>query len=63
MLNKNRALITGEAVGQVASQTIINLSTIANAINTLVLRPLAGLDKEEVIKIAKKIDNMAGLYR
>lgn len=50
------ALITGEAVGQVASQTIINLSTIAAAINTLVLRPLAGLDKEEVILRARDID-------
>jgi thiamine biosynthesis protein ThiI len=49
------ALITGEAVGQVASQTIINLSTIAASINTLVLRPLAGLDKEEVIKRARDI--------
>ena len=50
------ALITGEAVGQVASQTIINLSTIASAINTLVLRPLAGLDKEEVIKRSREIE-------
>lgn len=53
--SKNAALITGEAVGQVASQTIINLATINNATEMLVLRPLAGMDKEEVIKIAKKI--------
>ena len=52
---RSKAVVTGEAVGQVASQTIINLSTIDRAIPTLVLRPLAGLDKEEVIKIAKKI--------
>ena len=49
------ALLTGEAVGQVASQTIINLSTIASAIDMLILRPLAGLDKEEVIKRAREI--------
>ena len=52
----NKALVTGEAVGQVASQTIINLSTIGNAITTLVLRPLAGLDKEEVIIKARQLD-------
>ena len=54
--NKNLALVTGEAVGQVASQTIVNLATIEEAIDMLVLRPLAGLDKEDVIKIAKEID-------
>lgn len=53
--NKNAALVTGEAVGQVASQTIINLATINNATDMLVLRPLAGMDKEEVIIISKKI--------
>jgi len=53
--SRNAALITGEAVGQVASQTIVNLSTINNATDMLVLRPLAGMDKEEVIKISKKI--------
>ena len=53
--SKNAAMVTGEAVGQVASQTIINLSTINNATEMLVLRPLAGMDKEEVIKISKKI--------
>jgi thiamine biosynthesis protein ThiI len=53
--NRNAALLTGESVGQVASQTIINLSTIDNATKMLVLRPLAGMDKEEVIRIARKI--------
>ena len=52
--SKNYALLTGEAVGQVASQTVVNLSTINNATEMLVLRPLAGMDKEEVIKISKK---------
>jgi len=54
--SKNLALLTGEAVGQVASQTIVNLSTINNATDMLILRPLAGMDKEEVIKTAKRID-------
>lgn len=53
--NKNKALITGEAVGQVASQTIANLGTINNATDMLVLRPLSGMDKEEIISIAKKM--------
>lgn len=54
-LKHSAALLTGEAVGQVASQTIANLATIDNATSTLVLRPLTGLDKEEIIKTAKKI--------
>jgi thiamine biosynthesis protein ThiI len=54
--NKLKALVTGESVGQVASQTIVNLSTINNAVDMLILRPLAGYDKEEVITISKRID-------
>jgi len=53
--NGNSALATGEAVGQVASQTIANLSVINAATSMLVLRPLAGLDKEEIIKTARFI--------
>ena len=54
-LNSDEALLTGEAVGQVASQTIKNLSTINNATPMLILRPLAGMDKEEVISMARKL--------
>ena len=54
--NGNQALATGEAVGQVASQTIANLAVINAATDVLVLRPLTGLDKEEIIKTAKTID-------
>ena len=43
-----RALVTGEAVGQVASQTLENLAVINNVTSMLVLRPLVGLDKEEI---------------
>ena len=49
------ALITGESIGQVASQTLESLYTI-NAVTTLpVLRPLCGMDKEDIINIAEKI--------
>ncbi len=50
-----RALVTGEAVGQVASQTLVNMNTINRAINMLVLRPLVGADKLETIRAAEMI--------
>ncbi len=50
-----RALVTGEAVGQVASQTLVNMNTINRAIDMLVLRPLVGTDKLETIRIAEMI--------
>lgn len=53
-----RALVTGEAVGQVASQTIANLNTINRAVTILVLRPLVGADKMEAIRIAEEIGTM-----
>ena len=43
-------IVTGESVGQVASQTVINLGTIDNAAEYVVLRPLCGLDKMETIR-------------
>ena len=50
-----QCLITGESLGQVASQTIEGI-TSSNAVVTLpVLRPLVGFDKEEIIKIARDI--------
>lgn len=55
---KREALLTGEAVGQVASQTITNMGTINAAIDMLVLRPLLGMDKLDVIEIARKIGTM-----
>ena len=50
------AIIMGDSLGQVASQTLQNISTIENSIRTPVLRPLIGLDKEDVVKIAKEIN-------
>ncbi|MGN0457743.1 MAG: tRNA uracil 4-sulfurtransferase ThiI [Eubacterium sp.] len=50
------ALITGESVGQVASQTIYALGC-TDAVTTIpVFRPCIGMDKEEIIKISRKID-------
>ncbi len=50
------ALITGESLGQVASQTLPALVTTDYVVNTPVLRPLIGMDKEEIIEISRKID-------
>lgn len=49
------AIIMGDSLGQVASQTLQNIKTIEQAVKILVLRPLIGFDKEEVVKIAKEI--------
>ena len=49
------ALITGEAVGQVSSQTLSNLRTIDAAADRPVLRPLIGFDKTEIIELAERI--------
>lgn len=49
------AILTGENLGQVASQTLDNLSVENEAVKIPVLRPLIGMDKEEIIEIAKKI--------
>jgi len=49
-------LINGESVGQVASQTLTSMSVINSVTNVPVIRPVACLDKLEIIDIAKKID-------
>jgi len=48
-------LITGDSIGQVASQTIHSLAAVNSAAATTVLRPLSILDKQEIIDIAHKI--------
>ncbi len=53
---KAQALVTGESLGQVASQTMSNLTTIEQASSLPVFRPLIGEDKEEIISLAKKIN-------
>lgn len=49
------AVITGDSVGQVASQTMQGLHAISAAATMPIIRPLAGLDKQEIVDIARKI--------
>jgi thiamine biosynthesis protein ThiI len=49
------AIIMGDSLGQVASQTLQNIRTIEQSVKIPVLRPLIGLDKEDIVKIAKEI--------
>lgn len=49
------SLVTGDALGQVASQTLENLAVISEAANSPIYRPLVGSDKEEIISLAKKV--------
>ncbi|MFZ7120598.1 MAG: tRNA uracil 4-sulfurtransferase ThiI [Eubacteriaceae bacterium] len=51
-----KALITGESLGQVASQTMESLSVTNNAVELPVFRPLIGMDKNEIIKISENIN-------
>ncbi len=50
------AVIMGDSLGQVASQTLQNIYVIEQAIQLPVLRPLIGRDKEEIVTIAKDIE-------
>jgi thiamine biosynthesis protein ThiI len=50
-----KALVTGEVVGQVASQTIENLSVIDRVAGLPILRPLIGMDKEEITREAERL--------
>ena len=52
---KSLAIIMGDSLGQVASQTLQNLRVVEQATDMPILRPLIGLDKEDIIKIAKDI--------
>ena len=52
---KAKALITGESLGQVASQTLDNMSIIQQAARLPILRPLVGMDKQEIIDQARRI--------
>ena len=56
--NNDLALLTGEALGQVASQTLENMSVINNSTSKLIIRPLVGFDKNEAIIIARKMKTM-----
>ncbi|MFI5779061.1 tRNA uracil 4-sulfurtransferase ThiI [Nocardia sp. NPDC051570] len=52
----NQVLVTGDSLGQVASQTLANLAATDGACDLLVLRPLIGWDKQEIIAEARRID-------
>ena len=54
-LEKGKALITGESLGQVASQTIENITVVGSGGTVPILRPLIGMDKDEIIDAAQEI--------
>jgi thiamine biosynthesis protein ThiI len=53
--HRAQALVTGDVVGQVASQTLENMSAIGRVVSLPVLRPLVGMDKEEIICEAQRL--------
>jgi thiamine biosynthesis protein ThiI len=53
--SRARALVTGEVVGQVASQTLENMSVIDAAVDAPIFRPLIGMDKAEITEQARRI--------
>ena len=53
--NRCLALVTGESVGQVASQTLENLSAVSQVVSMSVFRPLIGMNKQEIINEAKEL--------
>lgn len=57
--HKGKALVTGESVGQVASQTLENLAVIEAAAELPVLRPLVASDKHETVALARRIGTYA----
>lgn len=59
MDNECEALITGESIGQVASQTMTALGTTDSVVHMPVFRPLIGFDKSEIISTARKIGTLS----
>ena len=54
--NNAKVIINGESIGQVASQTLTSMNVINNVVSIPVIRPVACLDKLEIIDISKKIN-------
>ena len=50
-----KALVTGECLGQVASQTMEAMTVTGEAASLPILRPVVGMDKEDIVKLARKI--------
>ena len=57
--HRAQALVTGEVVGQVASQTLENLAAINRVVSMPVLRPLVGTDKDEIVAEAQRLGTYA----
>ncbi|MEB3100666.1 tRNA uracil 4-sulfurtransferase ThiI [Ferviditalea candida] len=53
------AIVTGESLGQVASQTLSSMNVIGRVVTLPVIRPLVAMDKNEIIRLAEKIDTYA----
>ncbi len=61
-----QCIVTGESLGQVASQTITNLSATGKGIGCFIMRPLIGMDKQEIVNAAKRLgtfDISIGAYK
>ena len=56
--DRAKALVTGESLGQVASQTLDNMAVIEQAARLPILRPLVGMDKQEIIDQARRIGTL-----
>jgi thiamine biosynthesis protein ThiI len=56
--NNDKVIVSGDSIGQVASQTIESLIAVQETIHTLVIRPLATYDKIDIINLARKIKTL-----
>ncbi len=56
---KATALVTGDSLGQVSSQTLTNITALDDAVRLPILRPLIGMDKTEIIGEARRIETLA----
>jgi thiamine biosynthesis protein ThiI len=56
---KATALVTGDSLGQVSSQTLTNITVLDDAVRLPILRPLIGMDKTEIISEARRIETLA----
>ncbi|MGM0496136.1 MAG: tRNA uracil 4-sulfurtransferase ThiI, partial [Bacillota bacterium] len=56
--NNHKAIISGDSIGQVASQTLESLITAQDVVSTLIIRPLSTYDKSDIISLARKIDTL-----
>ena len=57
--NRAKAIVSGDSLGQVASQTLENINCVYSVDNMLKLSPLIGMNKREITKIARKIGTLA----